>query len=184
MINTIKKYKKTFLLILFYLSTTVITTFLYKHGSIDHTRIQDIIASIGFFGFIILGMLYSQGITGPIAASIFALYSGSMPHWWIALLGGIGTGIIDIFMYEVFKYEIHDELTNLKDTKLFKTLGKYKFFRDKLLMTFLGFLIIASPLSDDMGTILIEEEGVLKTKYFFLIDMLLNMAGIYFFLNI
>jgi hypothetical protein len=87
-------------------------------------------------------------------------------------------------MYEVFKYEIHDELTSLKNTKFFRKLGKMMIFKDRLLMTFFGFLIIASPLSDDIGTILIEEEGVLKTKYFFIIDIILNMAGIYFFLSI
>ena len=180
----LKKYKKIFLLILFYSITMAITTYLYKHGSIDETKMQDLISSIGFIGFIILGILYSQGITGPIAASIFALYDGPMPFWLIALLGGIGTGIIDLFMYEVFKYEIHDELTSLKNTKFFRKLGKMMIFKDRLLMTFFGFLIIASPLSDDIGTILIEEEGVLKTKYFFIIDIILNMAGIYFFLSI
>lgn len=184
MLNFIKKYKRIFWLLVFYTTTAAITMYLYKHGSIDQEQIKDFISSIGIFGFIVLGILYSQGITGPIAATIFTLYTGSTPSWLIALMGGIGTALVDLFMYEIFRYEIKDELNSMKKSSFIKRLSRLPIFKDKLLMTFVGFLIIASPLSDDFGTILIEEEGVIKTKYFFIIDMLLNMAGIYFFLSI
>lgn len=182
--NIFKKYKKILIFLFFYSLAIIVAISLhhyYKNGSFD---IASLVRDFDIIGSLILGALYSQGATAPIAASIFNLYPGTLSHIFVAFLGGIGAACIDLLMYELIKHELHDELQKMKSSNFFKRLSKYSLLRNRKFLTFLGFAIIASPISDDLGTLLVEEAGIMKIKYFFFINLILNTIGIYIFLSI
>ncbi len=184
MIETFKKYKKTLLFIIFYIIAVILAMSLQKYYTNGYLDIGGFVKEFNILSSIVLGILYSQGFTAPIAASIFAFYPEGSSTLFIAFLGGLGAALIDLIMYEILKYEIHGEVQKIKNINFFKFIGKLPVIKSKIFMTLFGFFIIASPIADDLGIILVEEEGLIKAKYFFLINLIMNTIGIYFFLNI
>jgi len=171
-------------LFIFYFVFFIFFYFLYKFNIIDINHLKAIVNSFGAISFIILGMLYSFAFLAPVITAIFIFYSGDISNFQIALLAGLGIALADLFIYKVYEYKINDEIKSLEKTKFIKYFSKFKIFKDRLFMTFLGFIFIASPLPDSVGIMLIEEEKILKTKYFFFIDLILNMTAIYFYLSL
>jgi len=184
MIKTIKEYRKTFTFLFFYSLAMLLGFFLHKYYANGFLNLRGFISDFNILSSLLLGALYSQGAAAPIAAALFNLYPKGTSFLTVAIIGGIGAGLIDLVMYELIKHELHNELEKLKNNNLFKFLGKIPLIKNKIFITILGLFIIASPISDDLGTLLIEEEGLLKTKYFFIMDIILNTLGILFFLYI
>lgn len=182
--NLIKKYKKIEFIFAFYFIFSILFYLLYRFDLIDLAYIKSIINNLGPISFIFLGIMYTLAFLSPIIAVIFIFYAGTMPFYEIAILAGLGIAIADLLVYKIFEYKISDEIKELENTKLIKYFRKYKIFKDKLFMTFLGFIFIASPLPDSIGIMMIEEERILKTKYFFIIDLVLNIIAVYFFLSL
>jgi hypothetical protein len=96
-----------------------------------------------------------------------------------ALIGGIGAVIGDLIIFEFLKTHVTDELEQLlacprRGSRLCLILN-LRIFR--WLMAFIGALVIASPLPDEVGLMLM---GIVKLKprYLIPISYALNVLGI------
>ena len=184
MLENFRKYKKLEFFLVFYILFFIIIYFLHKNEFIKLEIIYNLIEYGGIISFLFLGMLYSTATFAPMVAAILIFYSGEIPAWQIILLVALGVALADLTTYEVLKYKVHSQIKELENSSLVKFFTKLKLFQNKVFMTFLGFILLALPLPDSLGIMLIEEEDILKTKSFFIIDFILNVCAIYIYLNI
>ncbi len=138
--------------------------------------------SIGYFGAFIGGLLYTYGFTGPIAAGFFIdLELGNI--WFGGLLGGFGALLSDLLIFNVTKFELMDEFTLLKKTRLISRTSKSieKIFGETIrryLAYLLAAVFIASPLPDEAGVIMIAGLTKINRYVFLLTSFFCNTAGI------
>jgi uncharacterized membrane protein YdjX (TVP38/TMEM64 family) len=101
------------------------------------------------------------------------------------ILGGLGSLIADLMIFEVMRFEFfHDELHRIRSTavvqKIHAVLHHERFpkkLREYLLWSFAG-IIIASPLPDEFGIILVSSLTDIKERSFALFCFIINSIGI------
>lgn len=153
--------------------------------------IGDLVNNIGRYGYLgnfIAGMLFSFGFTTPFAIGFFIVYN-SKNILITAIIGGIGATISDLLIFKIVKFSFIDEFNRIKKTERIQELNwliTYEFghkVRNYLMYVFAG-LIIASPLPDELGVIMLAGLTKIKMKSFMIISFLFNTIGIYIMLNI
>ena len=96
----------------------------------------------------------------------------------LALLAGLGSALVDILIVKFFRKEISSDINlvshELRFAKINNFLLKWKL---TFLTPLIGALVIASPLPDELGLMML---GVSKLKYYQIavLTYVLNTAGI------
>lgn len=119
------------------------------------------------------GLFYTSFLT--VALSVITLISigSTMNPYMVAVVAGLGAVIGDLFIIKVFRtfFSAFSSIRHQNNFKAFKrTLGRYHL---DIVSLILGSLIVASPLPDELGLILL---GVSKLSY-------IKLAALTFFLN-
>jgi len=127
----------------------------------------------------IAGIFFTSLFTA--APATIALGSIAQAHslWIVALFGALGAVIGDLILYRVLKTHVTDDLLYLLSRPRRRRLPQLfhlKVFR--WLLGFIGMLIIASPLPDELGLMLIGI-GKLHPSFLMSISFVLNGIGIY-----
>src|SRR3989338_3554567 len=145
------KYPKL-LLVLF---TFVIAYLLFYERT--YPPYHDFLISLGYFGTFFAGMMYSYGFTAAPATAIFLLLGAHQNIFLAGVIGGLGALIGDLFIFSFVRHSLHDEVSMLLKNRFFSYLIKNTpgFFKKYLLAVIAG-LIIASPLPDEIGVILLS----------------------------
>jgi len=126
----------------------------------------------------VAGLLFSSIFTvapSVVLISEIAKYNSIIVT---SLLGGLGALISDLLIFEFIKDRVTEDIAYLiKQTHAEKISHIFKKRLFRWLMPFLGALIIASPLPDELGITIM---GLSKTKTytFVLLSFLLNFFGI------
>lgn len=171
-----RKLKKLISKTAIFIFSLSIAWYLIKSGFLDslvHTLLP-----LRFISEIVAGIFYTSFLTSPISvAMLFVLAPGNNPLL-LAVLAGAGAVVGDLIIVKIFRknlskdlnlvaYELHLNIINKILTKL-----KLDF-----IIPFLGALIIASPLPDELGLMML---GASKLKYYqiAIISYILNTAGI------
>lgn len=137
------------------------------------------IGDLGYLGAFIAGIFFVSTFTVAPAAVVLFQIADTLNPWEVALLAGIGGMVGDYLIFRFFKDRVFKELL-----PLFKQYGgsyianifKTPYFT--WLTPFIGAVVVASPLPDELGVGLL---GVSKLKdwQFLLLVFLLDVIGIF-----
>ncbi|MEK6892922.1 MAG: hypothetical protein AABX07_01845 [Nanoarchaeota archaeon] len=137
---------------------------------------------LSYLGIFIAGILFAFGFSTPFAAGFFIFLNPSS-IWLAAILGGLGALISDLLIFKFIRVSFKNEFEQLKRTKLIKTISELieksltKKIKLYLMYTFVG-ILIASPLPDEIGIIMLAGVTKIKVKNLAIISFILNSLGI------
>ena len=140
-----------------------------------------ILSSDGFYvlnAFVAVLFFTSAFTTAPAIVFIAKLGHVYSPYT-LALVGGLGALIGDLIIFNFIKGHISEDVAYLfskAKSKRMKHVFEYRFVRWS--MAFLGALIIASPLPDELGLALMGLSKISPLR-FALISYTFNTIGIY-----
>lgn len=129
-------------------------------------------------GSLLAGIFFVSIFTVAPAAVVLVEIAQSNSVLLVAFFGGIGALIGDLLIFRFIKDNITEDISYLmkrmKQERFIK-IFQLKFF--KWLIPFIGALIVASPLPDEIGLAMMGLSKM-KTSLFIPISFLLNFAGI------
>ncbi len=172
------EYKNTFFLII---STLV---FFYFLQSVFIQNLITHLGELGYLGAFIVGIFFVSVFT--VAPSLVVLYylATILNPWEVALLAGLGAVLGDFLIFKFFKDAVFSELEPhfafFKKPFFTRVLGSPYFV---WLTPFVGAVIIASPLPDELGLSLLGLSKI-KTWEFFLLAFVLNSIGIFIIVSL
>ena len=131
-----------------------------------------------FVGSFIAGMFFTSVFTTAPATVALGEIARSNSVITVAILGGLGALIGDLIIFRFVKDRASEHFSYLikisKSERLF-SIFKLRVFR--WMIPFLGALIIASPLPDEIGVAMLGLSKM-KSSYFISLSFVLNSAGI------
>ena len=143
--------------------------------------LQDLITStqeVKFVGSFIAGILFVSVFTVAPATIALGEIAQSNSAITVAIIGGLGALIGDLIIFRFVRDRVSQHLFYLikisKSERLF-SIFKLRLFR--WIIPFVGALIIASPLPDEIGVSMLGLSKM-KNSYFILLSFILNSAGI------
>jgi len=157
----------------------------------SNPSVSDFVSHLGnlsYLGVFIAGMLFTFGFTSPFAAGFFIILNPS--NIWISgIIGGIGAVVSDLFIFNLIRVSFRDEFKRLGKTKLIKNTEKIieKSLGHKIktyLMYAIVGILIASPLPDEAGIIMLAGLTKIKVKTLAIVSFILNTIGILILLNL
>jgi hypothetical protein len=129
-------------------------------------------------GSLLTGMFFTSTFTIAPAAIALAEISKSVPVLTVALCGGFGAMLGDLFLFTFMKNDLSkdaEELVSRKSYKRIMGILHLRFFR--WLTPLIGALIIASPLPDEIGLAMMGFSRM-RTAVFLPISFAMNFIGI------
>ena len=131
---------------------------------------------------LLAGILIAFGFTAPFGIGLLiALNSGSF--WLTALIGASGALLADILIFKTIRFSFMDEFERLEKTSAFEFVErefKHDFkahVRNYLLYIFAG-LVIASPLPDEVGVVMLAGLTRIRPFLFIAMSFALHLLGI------
>jgi len=148
--------------------------------------VQDFVSSLGaleYIGVFIAGIFFTFGFTAPFASGFFIVLNPSNPLF-VAILGGIGAMLGDLLIFSLIRFSFIDEFKRLEKATIIKGIRnemKLHFnHRARLYLLFaLAGLIIASPLPDEAGVIMLAGLTNIKPRVMAIISFIFNTLGIF-----
>jgi hypothetical protein len=163
------------------LITYIIIFFIFSFAK---DMFEFILENSSYIGIFFSGMLYTYSFTGGIGMASFLILNNYYSPIVLSLIGGVGASIADITILKFLqKFNFEDELNLLSKENNFKLL-RFKILKNKIFLTLLGVITIASPLPDELGVLFISKGKILSLKYLFFIGLIANTIGIYLITNI
>jgi hypothetical protein len=146
------------------------------------------LGGLSYLGVFIAGMLFAFGFSAAFAVGFFLALSPSN-IWLAALVGGLGALLSDILIFRFIRLSFQEEFKRVKkitiarrfEDLIERSLGKK--IKIYLMYVFAGFLI-ASPLPDEAGVIMLSGLTKVKERFVALISFVLNTIGIFIILSI
>ena len=171
------KYKN--LTVLFF--SIVVAIFLSRF-EIFHTFLLTL-GGLGYIGAFIAGILFVSVFTVATGAVILLVLSEELSPLTIGLVAGLGAVFGDYVIFRFVKDSLMKEIKPIYSSiggnflsRIFGTTLHTKYF--SWLLPVIGAVIIASPLSDELGISLMGISKM-KTYQFIFISFLLNAIGIF-----
>lgn len=141
----------------------------------------DILASskeLKLLGSFIAGMFFTSVFTVAPATVMLAEIAQTNSVIWVAFFGGVGAMIGDLIIFRFVKDRLtKDVLFLLKKSKSERLMSIFRLRISRWLIAFLGALVIASPLPDELGLMMMGFSKI-KTLLFIPFSFLLNFFGI------
>lgn len=133
---------------------------------------------IKFIGSFIAGIFFASMFSVAPATVVLAELAQSNSIFWVAFFGGLGALVGDFIIFHFIKDRLSEDLsqfiTDIKSKRLI-SFFKLRFFR--WLVPFIGALIVASPLPDEIGLMMMGLSKM-KTSVFIPLSFFLNFLGI------
>lgn len=131
-----------------------------------------------FLGAFIAGLFFTSAFTTAPAIVILGELAQTIDPWKVAAMGGMGALLADLFIFRFVKDHAAEDMAHLvKKYRLYRVRGVFKSRLVRWFVPFLGALIIASPLPDELGIALM---GFAKfpVRIFMLLSFIMNFTGI------
>lgn len=129
-------------------------------------------------GMFLAGFFFTSVITVGPAAVVIAEIAQSNSIWLLALVGAAGSVIGDLIIFKFVRSRITDDFAALFQRPKIQRLTHLLHLEIlRFLMPFLGALIIASPLPDEIGLAMMGLSKI-KTIYFIPLSYFMNLGGI------
>lgn len=176
------KYPKILLLIVAIITSYII----FSNPEVDNFIWG--LDKLNYLGVFIAGLLFSFGFTSPFSAGYFIALN---PENIIitGIIGGFGAMLADLFIFKMIRFSFTEEIKKLRKEKITKQIenilnktliGKLKIY---LMYIFAG-ILIASPLPDEIGVIILAGLTKVKTTALMILGFILNTLGIIILLSI
>lgn len=176
------KYPKIFLLILFIILAYVI---------FSNPKVSGFISSLDnlkYLGIFIAGIFFTFGFSSPFSAGFF-ITSNPDNILLAGVIAGFGAMLGDLFIFNLIRFSFIDEFQKLKKTKIAREINSViekdfgKKIKNYLMYTFVG-ILIASPLPDEIGVIMLAGLTKIKQNLLAIISFILNTIGILILLSL
>ena len=138
----------------------------------------DAVLPLKFVAEIVAGILYTSFLTAPVSVAMLIILSQENNPILTAILAGFGAVLGDFIIVKFFRDKIASDLNEL--LRHLPTQIISKFLRKShldFIVPFLGAIIIASPLPDELGLVMLGDSK-LKYREIAIISYVLNTAGI------
>ena len=167
---------------LLFLSMTFALAYALLSGA-HFAALRGFLGSLGLVGAFFAGVMYVYGFTAAYGTAIFLILAKGNDLVMTGLVAGAGALLGDILIFKFLRRSFSDELLLLSKEKFFAEIGKkLPLGTKKFFLPAIGGLIIASPLPDELGILLLAASPVVSTKNFAAISYILKTAGILFIL--
>lgn len=113
----------------------------------------------------------------PATIVLGALTRGAGPLWAVALLGAAGSLIGDYLIFRFYRNTVSTDVNFFLNQSGHKKWGIFKSRRLGWLTSFIGALIVVSPLPDEIGLAMMGLSKM-KTSLFIPLSFVLNFIGI------
>lgn len=181
-----KLFKFRYPKIIFLIVIIVLSYFIFRNPFVSNYLSH--LGNLGYLSIFIGGILFAFGFTAPLSIGLFISLNPS--NIWIAgIIGGFGALISDLLIFKFIKISFKDEFKRLSKTKTMKSIGlliqrslgvKIKVY---LMYVFAG-ILIASPLPDEIGVIMLVGLTKINFKILAIISFILNTLGILIILSL
>lgn len=171
------KQKKQFIQDLIIVAISIyIAVFLTQAGILS--SFIDSLQGYEYLGILLAGLFFTSVFTTAPAIALLVQFSHTTNPAILAIIGGLGSVLGDYIIFKFVKDRVSQDLEYLlstPQTKRFATIFQTRLF--KFFAPFLGALIIASPLPDELGVTILGMSKI-SDKNFFPISFILNGLGI------
>lgn len=136
------------------------------------------IMPLRFVSEILAGVFYTSFLTSPISLAMLIVLAEDNNPIITALLAGMGAVLGDLIILRFFRKNLFSELNLVsKQLQLQKINGFLQKFHLDFVVPLIGAIIVASPLPDELGLMML---GISKLRYqeIALLTYILNTAGI------
>ena len=154
----------------------VIAVILVKTGALKSllTSTQE----LKFIGSFVAGIFFFFFFTAAPAPVVLAEIAQSNSIFWVAFFGGIGALVGDLIIFRFIKDSLSEDFLYLiKKSKSERLISIFQLRLFRRVMPFIGALIVASPLPDELGLTMMGLSKM-KTSLFIPLSFLLNFLGI------
>ncbi|MFH0846422.1 MAG: hypothetical protein V1851_03435 [Patescibacteria group bacterium] len=163
---------------LFWVAISIfVTVYLIKNGTAY--KILFLLGDFQWLGIIFAGVFFTSVFTTAPAMALLGGFAQTDPLWLVALLGGVGAVLGDSIIFFFVRNKVSKSFNHLLTSHpksriplIFKN-ELFKFF-----LPFIGALVIASPLPDEIGVAMLGISKMSKKK-FLILSFILNSIGIF-----
>lgn len=142
------------------------------------TEILTATQEIKFLGAFIAGIFFTSIFTTAPATVVLAELAQTNSIFLIALIGGLGALLGDLIIFRFVKDHLSGDFAYLiKQSKSKRLAHLFRLRLFRWLLAFLGALVIASPLPDELGLMMMGMSKI-KTAWFIPLSFVLNSLGI------
>lgn len=162
----------------FLIISAIIGYFLWKWGTL--AGLLELTAGIPYLNSLVAGAMFTSAITvGPATAAIALLASSGVSPIEIAIIGALGAMTVEVTAFILLRDTIALEIRKA-GRRSKRSLASYLIFRGRwrFVSIIIGALIIASPLPDEPGILLLSLEKP-SWKTVLVLTFLLNTLGIF-----
>lgn len=144
---------------------------------------KNFLLALGYLGVFFAGIFYTYGFTAAPATVVLLILSVQTNLIIAGLTGGLGALVGDLLIFRFIRGGFQNEIEKLSREQVIIFLAK-KTPRliKKYFLPVLGSVVLASPLPDEIGVVLIAADKKISVRKFSLISYLLNTAGIFIIL--
>ena len=140
------------------------------------------LGDMSYFGIFISGMIFAFGFTAPFAVGFF-LTLNPQSIILAGIIGGAGALVADLIIFKFIRISFTDEFNQLERTKALRKVAlliekKLKHKLTVYIMYALAGIMIASPLPDEAGIIMLAGLTKIKMHSLAILSFLLNTLGI------
>lgn len=143
--------------------------------------LENIITStreLKYAGSFIAGILFVSVFTAAPATVALGEIAQSNSAILVAIVGGLGALVGDLIIFRFVKNRVSEDFSYLvKISKSERIVSVFKLKLFRWLIPFIGALIVASPLPDEVGLAMLGLSRI-KTSVFIPLSFLLNAMGI------
>ncbi len=160
------------------MAASIVAAWAIVHYGVVQSVLEQTGASV-LLSSLLAGLFFTSMATTPVAIAVLAELALTGNPLLVALVGGAGAVAGDYFIFAFVRDRVGEDIGYL-----LKRTGTPRFFKlfhrrtFKRLLPFLGGLIIASPLPDELGLALLGAAHM-STKRFLLISYCFNAGGIF-----
>lgn len=155
----------------------VLAIYMAETGIVN--KILDYSSNLGVISIFIAGMLFTSVFTVAPASVVLFQMSQTSPVVIVAFIGALGALLGDMLIFKFVRDSLSEDIIAI--FKRFNRKNRFKFLLKlsylRWLVVFLGGLIIASPLPDELGLMLMGFSK-LDSKLFALLSFFFNLLGI------
>lgn len=169
----LKKYPK-----LCILTATFVGAYLLFHF-LQLDRFSSSIASLGYAGTFIAGILFSYGFTAGPATALLLIF-GKEQVWWVAaVIAALGSVIGNLLIFHIVRFSVADEIERLEHAKpMLRFEHALPLTLQHHIAPVLAGFIMASPLPDEVALSLLAGIHRISARKVAALSFVLHFIGI------
>lgn len=165
------RYPRLTLLVLIYVAAFIFAPLLTD-------LVRGLMGALGLPFALVLGYMYSFSFTGSLSSVM--VYELGETNLLFVFLCAVGSMLGDLTMYRIVRTKLAAEIRMLYRQPWVRRASRaLTFLRHKPLRALLGFIVIGSPLPDEIGILLLSGANISRSTVLIPLSILANFIGLY-----